>query len=94
LHTPEWAEKSAREISSLSVAKINGSGVRIIGSLDNFGSAEILVGENSLATTVSLETAAQALIAINKSSLRRHSSKVIFREALRRVKKKINLPGR
>jgi hypothetical protein len=94
LHTPEWAEKRAREISSLSVAKIKGSRVRIIGSLDNFGSAEILVGENSLATTVSLETAAQALIAINKSSLRRHSSKVIFREALRRVEKKINLPGR
>jgi hypothetical protein len=94
LQTPEWAEKSAREISTLSVAKINSSGIRIIGSLDNFATAEILVGENTLGSAVSLETAAQALIAMNKSSLRRHSSKVIFSEAIRRVRKKIHLLGR
>ena len=88
LCTPEWAAKSAREISSLSVAKIKSSGVRIIGSLDKFESAEILVGENSVANAISVETAAQALIAINESSLRRHSSKVIFGEALWRVKRK------
>jgi hypothetical protein len=91
LQTPEWAEKIAREINALSISKINASGVRIIGNLDDFATAEILVGENSPINTISVETAAQAIVAIGQNSLARHSTKVIFKEAQRRIKKRLRL---
>ena len=56
--------------------------------LDRFESAVIPVGDNRPVTHISLETAAQALLAFDNKTLRRQSSRVIFREALRRVKKK------
>ena len=87
LLTPLWALEKAKVIGSDQVALIRASGVRIIGSLDIFDSAEIPTGQNTEVTHISLETAAQALIAMNSKSLKRHSSKVIFHEALRRVKK-------
>jgi hypothetical protein len=91
LQTPEWAEKIAREISALSVSKIKASGVRIIGNLDDFDTAEILIGENSVVSTISVETAAQAIVAIGQNSLKRHSTNVIFKEAKRRLKKRLRL---
>jgi|UniRef100_UPI004049AAB7 hypothetical protein len=91
LQTPEWAEKIAREISALSVSKIKASGVRIIGNLDDFDTAEILIGENSVVSTISVETAAQAIVAIGQNSLKRQSTKVIFKEAKRRLKKRLRL---
>ena len=57
--------------------------------MDNFDSAEIPVGENKAISQVSLSTAAQALIGINQELLKHHSSEIIFREALARIKRKL-----
>lgn len=89
LLTPQWAVDKTREIGSESVRQVKASGVTIMGNLDNFDTAEIPTGENSVLTHVSLETAAQALIAFDSKLLKRHDSKVIFKEAIRRIKKKI-----
>jgi hypothetical protein len=87
LLTPQWAVDKVKEISAASVARIKESGVNIIGNIDNFEGAEIPIGENSNLTHVSLFTAAQALIANDNKSLRRQSSRVIFNEALWRIKR-------
>jgi hypothetical protein len=89
LLTPQWAVDKVREIGAESVRQIKASGVSVIGSLDNFDKAEIPTGENSTLTHISLATAAQALLAFDNKTLRRQSSRVIFREALRRIKKKL-----
>jgi hypothetical protein len=89
LLTPKWAVDKVRDISAESVRQIKATGVTVIGSLDNFERAEIPTGINTSITHISLETAAQALLAFDNRTLRRQSSEVIFREALRRIKKKI-----
>lgn len=89
LRTPEWAEKRIREISANSVESIKSLGVQFYGSLDDFGTAQILIGENPKISEISIETASQALIAMDSKLLKRHSSKVIFREALSRIKRKL-----
>lgn len=88
LLTPQWALDKVREIGAESVRQIKASGVSVVGDLDKFDSAVIPVGDNVPVTHISLETAAQALLAFDNKTLRRQSSRVIFREALRRVKKK------
>jgi hypothetical protein len=89
LLTPQWAVDKVREIGAESVRQIKASGVTVMGDLDRFDSAVIPVGENVPVTHISLETAAQALLAFDNKTLRRQSSRVIFREALRRIKKKL-----
>jgi hypothetical protein len=89
LLTPQWAVDKVREIGAESVRQIKASGVTIVGNLDRFDSASIPVGENVPVTHISLETAAHALLAFDGRTLRRQSSEAIFREALRRVKKKL-----
>lgn len=89
LLTPQWAVDKVREISAESVRQIKSTGVTVIGSLDNFDKAEIPTGVNSNITHVSLKTASEALLAFDNRILRRQSTGVIFREALRRVKKKL-----
>jgi hypothetical protein len=89
LLTPQWAVDKVRDISAESVRQIKATGVTVVGSLDNFDKAEIPTGMNSEITHISLETAAQALLAFDNRTLRRQSSDVIFREALRRIKKKL-----
>lgn len=88
LLTPQWALDKVREIGAESVRQIKASGVSVVGDLDKFDSAVIPVGDNVPVTHISLETAAQALLAFDNKTLRRQSSRVIFREAVRRVKKK------
>jgi hypothetical protein len=89
LLTPQWAVDKVREIGAESIQQIKATGVTIIGSLDNFDKAEIPTGKNSEITHVSLRTASEALLAFDNKVLRRLSSRVIFKEALRRIKKKI-----
>lgn len=89
LLTPQWAVDKVREIGAEAVRQIKASGVTVMGNLDRFDSASIPVGENVPVTHISLETAAQALLAFDNRTLRRQSSEVIFHEALRRVKKKL-----
>lgn len=89
LLTPAWAVEKARAISTKSVETIKGYGARVIGDLDVFGSAQVPVGENSPVLSVSLSTAAQALLAMNRDLLDLHSSRLIFKIALKRIKSKI-----
>lgn len=89
LLTPQWAVDRAREFGAESVRQIKASGVRVVGNLDSFDSAQIPVGENAPTTLISLETAAQALLGFDSHTLRRHSTTVIFTEARRRIKKKV-----
>jgi hypothetical protein len=89
LLTPEWAVIKAREISARSVEVIKASGVSIVGSLDGFESATIPIGDNLPLSEVSLHTAAQALIGMRQELLHHHSSAVIFKEALNRIKRKL-----
>ena len=87
LLTPQWAFDKAREIGAESMRELQSSGVKVIGSLDNFDSAQIPIGDNSEITHVSLNAAAQALIGVDNRTLRRQSARVLVIELRRRVKK-------
>lgn len=87
LLTPQWAFDKAREIGAASMRELESSGVEIIGSLENFSTAQIPMGDNSEITHVSLNTAAQALIGVDNRTLRRQSARVLVIELRRRVKK-------
>jgi hypothetical protein len=89
LLTPQWAIDKVREIGADSVRQIKESGVTVLGSLENFDKAEIPAGHNQPLSSISLETASQALLGFDNRTLKRQSSEVIFREALQRVKKKL-----
>ena len=89
LLTPAWAVEKARAVSAKSVEMIKKSGARVIGDLDAFDSAQVPVGDNSPVSSISLSTASQALLAMNRDSLNRHSSQHIFKIALKRIKRKI-----
>jgi len=87
LLTPQWAFDKARKIGADSMRELQSSGVKVIGSLDNFDSAQIPIGDNSEITHVSLNAAAQALIGVDNRTLRRQSARVLVIELRRRVKK-------
>ena len=87
LLTPQWAFDKAREIGAESMRELQSSGVKVIGSLENFDSAQIPIGDNSEITHVSLNAAAQALIGVDNRTLRRQSARVLVIELRRRVKK-------
>ena len=87
LLTPQWAFDKARKIGAESMRELQSSGVKVIGSLDNFDSAQIPIGDNSEITHVSLNAAAQALIGVDNRTLRRQSARVLVIELRRRVKK-------
>jgi hypothetical protein len=89
LLTPQWAIDKVREIGADSVRQIKESSVTVLGSLENFDKAEIPAGHNQPLSSISLETASQALLGFDNRTLKRQSSEVIFREALQRVKKKL-----
>jgi hypothetical protein len=87
LLTPQWAFDKAREIGAASMRELESSGVKVIGSLDNFPNAQIPIGDNSEITHVSLGAAAQALIGVDNRTLRRQSARVLVIELRRRLKK-------
>ena len=87
LLTPQWAFDKARKIGADSMRELQSSGVKVIGSLENFDSAQIPIGDNSEITHVSLNAAAQALIGVDNRTLRRQSARVLVIELRRRVKK-------
>ena len=87
LLTPQWAFDKAREIGAESMRELQSSGVKVIGSLENFDSAQIPIGDNFEITHVSLNAAAQALIGVDNRTLRRQSARVLVIELRRRVKK-------
>jgi hypothetical protein len=89
LLTPQWAFDKAREIGAESMRELQSSGVKVIGSLENFDSAQIPIGDNSEITHVSLNAAAQALIGVDNRTLRRQSARVLVIELRRRLKKLI-----
>jgi hypothetical protein len=89
LLTPQWAFDKARKIGAESMRKLQSSGVKVIGSLENFDSAQIPIGDNSEITHVSLNAAAPALIGVDNRTLRRQSARVLVIELRRRVKKLI-----
>jgi hypothetical protein len=65
LLTPQWAVDKAKEISANSVADIKKLGIHIIGDLDSFEDAKVLIGDNPVIKMIPVDLAAQALIALD-----------------------------
>jgi hypothetical protein len=65
LLTPQWAVDKAKEISANSVADIRKLGINIIGDLDSFEDANVLIGDNPAIKMIPVDLAAQALIALD-----------------------------
>ena len=87
--TPDWAIAKAVELNSQSVAQIKSLGIKIVGDLDRGDFSKIPRGLNTPVTTISIETVARAMIAVDMSSLHKMHGKAISKEFFHRLKKSI-----
>lgn len=87
IFTPEWAIAKASEINSKSVEQIKSLGIKIIGDIDRNDFSKIPIGLNSPVTTISIATAARAIIGVDMHSLERMHGKAVTKEFFHRLKK-------
>jgi hypothetical protein len=87
IFTPEWAVAKAAEINLKNVEQIKALGIKIIGDIDRSDFSRIPIGVNSPVTTISIATAARAMIGVDMRSLRRMHGKAITKEFVHRLKK-------
>ncbi len=87
IFTPEWAVAKAAEINLKNVEQIKALGIKIIGDIDRSDFSRIPTGVNSPVTTISIATAARAMIGVDMRSLRRMHGKAITKEFVHRLKK-------
>jgi hypothetical protein len=85
--TPDWAIAKAAEINLRSLEQIKSLGVKIIGDIDRSDFSRIPTGTNTPVSTISIATAARAMIGVDMHSLRRMHGKAVSKEFFRRLKK-------
>ena len=89
IFTPEWAVAKAAEINSKSVEQIKSLGIKIIGDVDRNDFSKIPTGVNSPVTTISIATAARAMVGVDMHLFARMPGKTLSKELFRRLKKKV-----
>ena len=87
IYTPDWAIAKAAEINQKSVDQIKSLGIKIIGDIDRSDFSRIPTGTNAPVSTISIATAARAMIGVDMKSLRRMHGKAITKEFVHRLKK-------
>lgn len=87
IFTPEWAVAKAAEINLKNVEQIKALGIKIIGDIDRGDFSRIPIGVNTPVTTISIATAARAMIGVDMRSLGRMHGKAVSKEFFRRLKK-------
>lgn len=85
--TPDWAIAKAAEMNANSVAQIKSLGVKIVGDINRSDFSRIPTGTNAPVSTISIATAARAMIGVDMHSLRRMHGKAVSKEFFRRLKK-------
>ena len=86
---PNWSRKDIEKIETEQHKKMEDLGISIIG--DFYGSVNdpVKYGENSKLRSVSIESAAQAIIGAGKQSLKLWRFRQLFNEVIRRLVRKI-----
>ncbi len=87
IFTPEWAVAKAADINSKSVEQIKSLGIKIVGDIDREDFSRIPIGVNTPVTTISIATAARAIIGVDMDSIKRMHGKAITKEFFHRLKK-------
>jgi hypothetical protein len=87
IFTPDWAIAKAAEINSKNVEQMKSLGIKIVGDIDRSDFSKIPTGVNSPVTTISIATAARAMIGVDMRSLRRMHGKAVSKEFFHRLKK-------
>ena len=85
--TPKWALESAIEINATNINKIKSLGINIVGDLDRSDFSRIPVGVNTPVETISIATAARAMIGVDMHSLKRMHGRAISKEYFHRIRK-------
>jgi hypothetical protein len=93
LLTPQWAVDIAKTVSKNNVEQIKLLGIRIIGDLDSFESAQIPIGENPEITMIPVDLAAKALVAMDLRVVEklptRYVARILWKMIKRDIRKKI-----
>ena len=89
IFTPEWAVAKAAEINLKSVEQIKSLGIKIVGDIDRNDFSKIPTGINSPVKTISISTAARAMIGVDMHLITRMPGKALSKELFRRLKKKL-----
>jgi hypothetical protein len=88
LLTPQWALDEALKLALTSVAKIDELGINIYGDTKRLLDVTVPVGVNVEVSEISIETVVNALLVFEKSEvIRKYSTKEIFNEAVKRLKR-------
>lgn len=88
LLTPQWALDEALKLALTSVAKIDELGINIYGDTKRLLDVTVPVGVNVEVSEISIETVVNALLVFEKSKvIRKYSTKEIFNEAVKRLKR-------
>lgn len=85
--TPKWAIDRANEIGNASVEAIQGLNVNIIGSIESLKDARVPEGEIVYASTIDIQTVAQAVLKFNKSQIMRIPNSWIAEKAIRKFRR-------
>jgi hypothetical protein len=87
LLTPKWAIDKANEIGNASVEAIKGIKVEVRGSLDSLKDAKVPEGETSYASTIDIQTMAQAILAFDRTHVMRIPNSWIAEKSVRKLRR-------
>ena len=87
LLTPQWAVDIAKNVSKRNVEQIKLLGIKIIGDLDSFESAQIPIGENPEVTMIPVDLAAKALVAMDLRVIEKLPTRYLARVLWKMIKR-------
>ena len=86
---PNWSREIIEKIESNQHKKIEGLGITIIGNFVGSANETVKYGENSKLESVSIESAAQAIIGAGRQTLKYWRTRLLIRETLIRFVRKL-----
>jgi hypothetical protein len=89
LLTPQWAIDKGNEIGSQNKSDLVRSNVKIVGDIESLDSAKVPVGEPAYPTYISIEVVAQAMLAFDKTIVKKFPIDWVQRNVLGRYKRKL-----
>jgi hypothetical protein len=87
LLTPKWAIDKANEIGNASIEVIKSMPIDVRGSLDSLKDANVPEGETTYASSIDIQTVAQAILAFDRAQIMRIPNSWIAEKSIRKLRR-------
>jgi hypothetical protein len=87
LLTPKWAVDKANEIGNASIEAIKSMPIEVRGSLDSLKDANVPEGETTYASSIDIQTVAQAILAFDRKQIMRIPNSWIAEKSVRKLRR-------